>query len=53
MEASADNMGITYDSNVEWYMYVLNFVIIGWFKIMEPLRMIRCLITQFFLQDGK
>jgi len=30
MEANTDNMGITYDSNVEWYMFVLNFVRIGW-----------------------
>jgi hypothetical protein len=30
MEANADNMEITFDSNVEWYMFVLNFVIIGW-----------------------
>jgi hypothetical protein len=30
MEANTDNMGITYDSNIECYMFVLNFVKIVW-----------------------
>lgn len=30
MEAIADNMEITIDSNIEWYTFILNFVIIGW-----------------------
>ena len=30
LEDNADNMGITYDSNVKWYMFVLIFVKIGW-----------------------
>ena len=30
LEANADNMGVTYDGNIEWYMCVLIFVKIGW-----------------------
>jgi len=30
MEANADNMGITYDSNVEWHMFVFCENWLGW-----------------------
>jgi hypothetical protein len=54
MEANADNMGITYDSNIKWYMFILNFVKIIWVESyganaddMVSHKML------FFLQDGK
>lgn len=54
MEANADNIRITYDSNVKWYMFVLNFVKNG---LVENYRVnaddMVSHKTVFFLQDRK
>jgi len=54
VEANADNMGITYDSTIEWYLFILNFVRIGGVESYGANAddMVSH-TTLFFLQDGK
>jgi len=48
IEAIEDNMGITYDSNIEWYLFLLNFVKIGGVESSEPMQVIWCLLRYYF-----